>query len=369
MAKAVFLYHIKNQLMENESYQNLLEKFKENKEKRKKYHKNSKILIVDGLNTFIRSFAVNPTRNQNGIHIGGIGGCLKSMGAAIKRFNPTRCIVVFDGKGGSKRRKQIFGDYKSGRSSGGYNRNYDFENEDEDEAMKRQIVRTVDYMQCLPVTLMSIDYIEADDVIAYLCKQVYTDSDNQKIVMSSDRDFLQLADETTKIWSPTKKNVYTPEAIEEEYGVPPRNFIIWRMIEGDSSDSIPGVKYVGEKKVQNKLGEVIYRDEPQSVDDVIEYSKKRINESRTYKRIVENEDVMRRNWDLMQRYDVNISAEKKTQIIDLARSDIPSLDKQCFRKKFLKDGMQAAIKSIDGWLKRTFQELNRMKNITKKDGE
>lgn len=349
----------------NESYENLLENFKEKKEKRKDFHKNSKILIVDGLNTFLRAFAVNPTRNKNGVHIGGIGGCLKSMGAAIKRFNPTRCIVIFDGKGGSKRRKQIFGDYKSGRSKGGYNRNYEFKDEDEDEAMKRQIVRTVDYLQCLPVTLMSIDHIEADDVIAYLCKQVYNDEDNEKVVMSSDRDFLQLADETTKIWSPTKKTLYDPEAIEDEYGVPPRNFIIWRMIEGDSSDSIPGVKYVGEKKVQNKLGEVIHREEPQSVAEVVEYAKERIDESRTYERIVENEDVMRRNWELMQLYDVNISAAKKSQIIDLARSEIPPLDKQCFREKFMKDQMQAAIRSMDGWLKKTFQELNRMRKTTK----
>jgi 5'-3' exonuclease len=353
--------------MENESYQNLLESFKENRKEREKYHKNSKILIVDGLNTFIRSFAVNPTRNNNGVHIGGIGGCLKSMGYAIRKFNPTRCIVVFDGKGGSKRRKKIFGDYKSGRSSGGYNRNYDFEDEDEDEAMKRQIVRTVEYMQCLPLTLMSIDHIEADDAIAYLCKQVYTEEDNQKIVMSSDRDFLQLVDETTKIWSPTKKNVYDREAVIDEYGVPPRNFIIWRMIEGDSSDSIPGVKYVGQKKVQDKLGDVIERDDPQRVDDVIEYAKDRLDESRTYERLVENEDVMRRNWELMQLYDVNISAEKKSQVMDLARQEIPPLDKNCFRSLFLQDQMQAAIKGMESWLKKTFRTLNKMRTVEKQN--
>lgn len=348
----------------NESYENLLETFKEQREKRKNFHKNSKILIVDAMNTFLRAFAAIPTRNKNGVHVGGIGGFLKSMGAAIKKFNPTRCIVVFDGKGGSKRRKKIFGDYKSGRSSGGYNRNYDFENEDEEEAMKRQIVRTVEYMQCLPVTLMSIDYIEADDVIAYLTKQVYNDpEEHEKIIMSSDRDFLQLAGEDTKIWSPTKKNVYDPEAIIEEYGVPPRNFIIWRMIEGDSSDSIPGVKYVGKKKVQNKLGDLIRRDDPQRVDDVIEYSKERIDESNTYKRIVDNEDVMRRNWKLMQLYNVEISAEKKSQITDLARKEIPPLDKQCFREKFFHDQMHAAIKNMDNWLKKTFRELNRMRNV------
>lgn len=353
----------------NQSYENLLETFKERKKERESFHKNSKILIVDGLNTFLRAFAVNPTRNKNGTHIGGIGGCLKSIGAAIKKFNPTRCIVVFDGKGGSKRRKKIFGDYKSGRSSGGYNRNYEFEDEDKDEAMKRQIVRTVEYLQCLPVTLMSIDHIEADDAIAYLSKQVYTDDDNEKIIMSSDRDFLQLVDDNIKIWSPTKKIVYDRETVIDEYGVPPRNFIIWRMIEGDSSDSIPGVKYVGQKKVQKRLGDLIEREQPQSVDDVIEFSKQRLDESKTYERIVDNEDVMRRNWELMQLYDVNISAEKKMQITDLARQEISPLDVQCFREKFMHDQMYAAIQGMDAWLKETFQELNRMRKVTKQDVE
>jgi len=350
--------------MENESYQNLLDTFRKNQEEKKKRHKNSKILLVDGLNTFIRSFAVSPVRNQNGVHIGGIGGFLKSMGFAIRKFDPTRCIVVFDGKGGSKRRKKIFDDYKSGRSSSSsYNRNYEFENEDEDEAMKRQIVRSGQYLQCLPVTMMSIDHIEADDAIAYLSKQVYTNEDNKKIVMSSDRDFLQLVDDTTNVWSPTKKNLYDREAIIDEYGVPPRNFIIWRMIEGDSSDSIPGVKYVGKKKVQDKLGDLIEREDSQSVDDVIEYSKERLDESKTYERIVENEDVMRRNWQLMQLYDVNISAEKKMQITDIARQDIPPLDKNCFRSLFIQDQMNAAIKGMESWLKKTFRTLNKMRTV------
>lgn len=348
----------------NESYENLLENFKEKQEERKSFDRNSKILIIDGLNTFLRAFAVNPTRNEDGLHIGGIGGCLKSIGYAVKKFNPTRCIIIFDGKGGSKQRKKIFGDYKSGRSSGGYNRNYDFKDEDAEEARKRQILRTIEYLQCLPVTLMSINYIEADDAIAYLSKQVYDDKEeNEKIIMSSDRDFLQLVDDDIKIWSPTKKILYDRETVIDEYGVPPRNFIIWRMIDGDKSDSIPGVKYVGQKKVQRKLGELIEREEPQRVDDVIEYSEERIDESTTYERIVENEDIMRRNWRLMQLYNVDISAEKKSQIIDLAEQDISPLDKQCFQQKFMKDGMWAAIKGMKGWVKKTFGELNRMRTI------
>ena len=61
---------------------------------------NEKVLIIDGLNTFIRVFSVIPTTNDDGIHIGGIVGFLKSVGYAIKMLGPTRTIIVFDGKGG-----------------------------------------------------------------------------------------------------------------------------------------------------------------------------------------------------------------------------------------------------------------------------
>ena len=66
---------------------------------------NDKVLLIDGLNTFIRSFAVSPVMNDNGIHVGGITGFLMSIGFAIKTLQPTRVIICFDGKGGSQRRK------------------------------------------------------------------------------------------------------------------------------------------------------------------------------------------------------------------------------------------------------------------------
>ena len=60
---------------------------------------NDKVLIIDGLNTFIRVFSVIPTTNDDGIHVGGIVGFLRSIGYTINMFRPTRVIIVFDGKG------------------------------------------------------------------------------------------------------------------------------------------------------------------------------------------------------------------------------------------------------------------------------
>ena len=76
---------------------------------------NSRILILDGLNTFIRVFSAVPALNDDGDHIGGVTGFLRSIAANIRLLKPTRVIICFDGKGGSQRRRKIFPDYKANR--------------------------------------------------------------------------------------------------------------------------------------------------------------------------------------------------------------------------------------------------------------
>jgi len=74
---------------------------------------NDHIMIFDGLNTFIRAFSATPSSNEDGDHVGGITGFLYSIGKCIRDFKPSRCIVVFDGVGGSMRRRKINKDYKA----------------------------------------------------------------------------------------------------------------------------------------------------------------------------------------------------------------------------------------------------------------
>ena len=70
--------------------------------------KNDSVLIIDGLNTFIRCWSSIPTMNDDGDHVGGVTGVLKSIGyATIRQTQPTRVVVVFDGKGGSQKKETI----------------------------------------------------------------------------------------------------------------------------------------------------------------------------------------------------------------------------------------------------------------------
>jgi 5'-3' exonuclease len=80
----------------------------ERSKERRVFDSDDRILIIDGHNTFIRVISSVAALNIDGMNVGGITGFLRSIGSNIRDFNPTRCIVVFDGKGGSTRRKSIY---------------------------------------------------------------------------------------------------------------------------------------------------------------------------------------------------------------------------------------------------------------------
>ena len=305
---------------------------------------NDKVLIIDGLNTFIRVFSVIPTTNDDGIHVGGIVGFLRSIGYTINMIRPTRTIIVFDGKGGSNRRRKIYPEYKQNRKTKyRVNRSYDFASqEDERQNMMMQLSRCVEYLETLPITVMSYDNIEADDTIGYLCRQVLTDSNIT--IMSTDKDFLQLANGRIKIWSPTKKKMYDDKMVMDEYGINSHNYIWYRVLDGDKSDNIPGVRGLGLKTIKKKLP---FLSENRIVD---------VNE--VVDTLPESEDIIKLNYQLMQLSDVDISGSTKTKIVDKVNEPINRLIKFQFQKMFLEDKLFTALPNVTSWLSTNFNQLN-----------
>ena len=213
--------------MSNGKYLSILDEIKKKGGNLDSGSPDDKVLIIDGLNTFIRCFSAIPTMNDDGAHVGGIIGFLRSIGFAIKTIRPTRTVIVFDGKGGSNRRKKIFPNYKAGRNmSERLNRSYDFNTkEDEKHSMVIQLKRVIDYLDYLPLTVITIENIEADDTMAYITKQILKTS--KIILMSTDKDFLQLVNHRVSVWSPTKKKMYDPPKVLEDYGIPSHNFALY----------------------------------------------------------------------------------------------------------------------------------------------
>ena len=103
--------------MNNGKYLSILDEIKKHGGDTDSTNPNEKVLIIDGLNTFIRVFSVIPTTNEDGIHIGGIVGFLRCIGYVINMIRPTRVIIAFDGKGGSNRRRKLYPQYKQNRKT------------------------------------------------------------------------------------------------------------------------------------------------------------------------------------------------------------------------------------------------------------
>ncbi len=314
---------------------------------------NDKVLIIDGLNTFIRVFSVLPTTNEDGVHVGGIVGFLRSIGYVINMVSPTRVIIVFDGKGGSNRRKKIFPEYKAGRNmSKRLNRSYDFNSkEDERQSMVIQLTRVIDYLDYLPITSITIEDIEADDTMAYITKQILKTS--KIVLMSTDKDFLQLVNHRVSVWSPTKKKLYDPPKVLEDYGIPSHNFAVYRAIDGDKSDNIDGVRGWGLKTIQKKLP-LLLEDNILNIGDIIKEDEK----------LKECEELLKRNYTLMQLDEVDISSSAKTKILDKIREPINRLNKIQFQKRFIEDRLFATLPNMDSWLVQCFAKLNQMAEKT-----
>jgi 5'-3' exonuclease len=343
-------------------YAELLRQIREDHEKQSSgLDKDSKVLIVDGLNSFIRVFSASPIVNDDGEHIGGYIGFLRSIAAIIRQFKPTRCIIVFDGKGGSARRKKMHSGYKEGRAlSTRFNRHEDIGEqtvEQELESMRLQMGKLSAYLQCLPITLISIDNIEADDAIAYLATDVFRPKGSEVIIMSDDKDFIQLVDDKTSVWRPVEKKFYTPKEVQERFSIPSHNFIHYKVFMGDGSDNIKGINGIGIKTLQSKLP-LLFDTQTISLEEVLDYCKARVDNHKVYKTVVESEDVMRLNWKLMSLEDLDISANFKLMIIDMANRPIPKLDTYNFKKLFMLDKAYTVIPNIDTWLANSFNSLS-----------
>lgn len=316
-------------------------------------HKNSRVLIVDSLNTFLRSFVAIHHINPAGNHVGGLGGFLKSVGSVIKQLEPTRVILVFDGVGGSTNKRYLYPEYKANRHITKIS-NWDaFDNqEEESEAITTQIVRLVDYLKCLPVDLIAIDKIEADDVIGYLAQQF-----NDKVtILSTDQDYLQLVSDKISVYSPVKKVMYTPEQVKKEYGITSQNFLVSKVVLGDKGDNVPGVKGIGVKTLI-KLFPQLGQEEKFRLVVLLEHAKQNIAKSKHYGDILNFSNQLAINDRLMNLHTPNIPQEDKVLIDSLLYNPNNEYNPTRFVKLYNEDLLGKTLLSPQLWLNETFAKL------------
>lgn len=321
--------------------------------------RNSKVLIIDGMNTFIRSWTTNPAMNEDGEHVGGVVGSLNSIAFQIREFNPTRVIVIFDGKGGSQNRRKIFEGYKSERGSKRFrvNRQYPemMDEEDESISMKRQLLWLVDILDYLPITTMIFDGIEADDAIAYISTDLIGES-GECVIASTDKDFLQLINDNTKVYSSTKKKFYDRDVFFEEWGMYPQNFLLYRTLDGDTSDNVPGIKGCGLKTVLKRFPQ-LSEDRKIDFDELFEICKENEKSAKLYKDILEGKDIVLRNKKIMDLSEPTISVHDRLKI----KNRYIEPDNKFDRMEFLKVGIKYKIldrwKDVNSWLNSSFSNI------------
>ena len=346
-----------------ELYKNILNSVEKEHNQNIDKNRNDRVLIIDGLNTFIRCWTSIPTMNDDGDHVAGVTGFLRSIGYAIRQTQPTRVVVVFDGKNGSQNRKKLYSEYKAGRDKSQLrvNRQYaDMMNEeDEKESMKRQYVWLMEMMHELPITTMIYDGVEADDIMAYIPTQILKEGE-QAVVMSTDKDFLQLVDDNTIVWSPTKKKIYNRKSVFEEFGLDSKNILIYRVLDGDKSDNIPGVYGCGIKTLIKRFPELT-EDSEITVQELFQITENKVEETKgkikVYKDILEAKEQILMNEKLMQLKDVNISGQIKMQVLDRFNEEIKPLNKINFLKVCMKYKVTDKFGDLNSWLKDTFGNL------------
>ena len=321
-------------------------------------HPNDRVLLIDGLNIFLRAFAVNGSLNEKGVPVGGITGFMRSLAFAIREMEPTRVIVVYDGAGGSKRRKKINPNYKSNRTPKRVTKFDAFNSlEEEKESMKIQFRRLLTYLELLPIDVYGVDNVEADDVIAYISQNIL---EKEVIIMSADQDFLQLVNDRIVVWSPNKKKYYTKEQIFTEYGIPAHNFLMYKCLMGDKSDNLEGIKGLGPKKIAKVIPEIIGKE--LNLDYLVHYAS--TQDTLMHQRIVEHKVDLETNEKMMSLKDPLISGQIKMQIIDLASRPTDLLHRNDFIMLYNEDYMGNNLKNPDIWLTDHFLKLNKLAQIT-----
>ena len=333
--------------------------------------KKRKILLIDGLNQYIRNFNVVPITNDNGEFFGGVFGTLNTIKSLTETFHPNVLIWCWEGRNSGKRRREVFEDYKAGRKvRKSLTRVFEFSSpEEEKENFKKQLLKLKDYFSILPMYQLEIENLEADDVIAYVANNLF--KNDEKIIVSSDKDYLQLINENIRVYRPVKKELMTNEEVVKQYGVSSKNHALYKSILGDPSDGIPQLKKGFGSKTLIKLFPFLNEDNIYTINDIITFAEKNKEKNNKYEIFLTEEarNILERNYNIIQLKDYNINTQSVEKIREILINQKPVLSSSQLMIYFLKDQLHSQIKNYNHWhkvfvpLNNSYNPLNEEKDI------
>lgn len=196
------------------------------------------VMLIDGSSLIYRAFFALPNlSNNDGVMTNGVYGFLTMYKNAFDKYKPDYVLVAFD-RSSKTFRNAEYADYKANRDKTPNELSYQF-----------GILK--DVLDSMGVKYTDLDGFEADDIVGTYARMA-KEAGDKAVLITGDRDYLQLVDEDILVYL-TKKGVsdtveYTVEKIKEEYGLTPRELIDVKGLMGDKSDNIPGVDGIGEKR-------------------------------------------------------------------------------------------------------------------------
>ncbi len=197
------------------------------------------LFIIDASSFIYRAYhATGGLSTSGGFPTGAVFGFANMINKTLKDKAPDRLAVVFDSKGPTFRH-EMYEDYKANRPP-------------MPEELRLQISKIHDLVDAYALPSISSQGYEADDIVATLVKQAKERS-WEVVIVSGDKDLMQLVDDRVIMWDPQTDKQYTPEEVEKKFGVRPDKLLDLMAMVGDSSDNVPGVPGIGQKTAASLL--------------------------------------------------------------------------------------------------------------------
>ncbi|WP_327356856.1 DNA polymerase I [Streptomyces sp. NBC_01304] len=198
-----------------------------------------RLMLMDGHSLAYRAFFALPAENfttATGQPTNAIYGFASMLANTLRDEAPTHFAVAFD-VSRKTWRSQEFPEYKANRSK-------------TPDEFKGQVELIGEVLDAMHVERFAVDGFEADDIIATLATQA-EEAGFDVLIVTGDRDSFQLVSDHVTVLYPTKGvselTRFTPEKVEEKYGLTPQQYPDFAALRGDPSDNLPGIPGVGEK--------------------------------------------------------------------------------------------------------------------------
>lgn len=290
-----------------------------------------KFIIIDGNALLHRAWhALPPLTTKTGELINAAYGFTLVLIKALKELKPAYGAVAFDRRAKTFRH-EIYKEYKATRPK-------------QPEELYSQVPKIKEILKAFGIPIFEMDRFEADDLIATICENKEVDKPEiESIIVTGDMDTLQLVDDNTKVFALRKgitdTTIYDEKAVQEKYGLLPKQLNDFKALRGDPSDNIPGAKGIGE------VGAAELIKEFGTIEKMYEAIEKNDNCLRKFKP---------RTIEILKKEKENVFLGKKLVILD-SRAPIDfrlqdckiKIDPEEIKKIFEKFGFTSLLNKVD----------------------